>query len=105
MSRKRGIRSAVYHRRDEMVLRLAERFAGADFSGVTHRTVWGPVLPEDSTRMAQEEQGLVQAGIHSRRTAMDRLGVRSPDAEFRLWCDERERILGMNQQYRVKGHE
>lgn len=105
VSRKRGIRSAVYHRRDEMVLRLSERFAGTDSSGVTHRTVWGPVLPEDSARMAQEEQGLVQAGIHSRRTAMDRLGVRSPDAEFRLWCDERERILGMNQQYRVKGHD
>ncbi len=105
VQRKRAIRSAVYHRRDAMVLRLAAQYSGIDASGITHRTTWGPVLPEDSTRMAQEEQGLVQAGIHSRRTAMGRLGVRSPDAEFRLWCEERERILGMNQQYRVKGHD
>ena len=105
VGRKRNIRSAVYHRRDAMVLRLAGLYGGMNFSNVTHRTTWGPVLPEDSTRMAQEEQGLVQAGIHSRRSAMDRLGVRSPEAEFRLWCEEREMILGMNQQFRVKGHE
>lgn len=105
VGRKRAIRSAAYHRRDSMVLRLAVQFMGLDLGGVTHHTTWGPVLPEDSTRLAQEEQGLVQAGIHSRRTAMDRLGVRSPDAEFRLWCDERARILGMNREYRVKGHE
>ncbi len=105
VNRKRAIRSAVYHRRDSMVLRLAAQYLRMDISGITHRTTWGPVLPEDSTRMVQEEQGLVQAGIHSRRTAMDRLGVRSPDAEFSLWCEERERILGMNQQYRVKGHD
>ncbi len=105
VKRKRAIRSAVYHRRDAMILRLAAQYLRLDTSGITHRVTWGPVLPEDSSRMAQEEQGLVQAGIHSRRTAMGRLGVRSPDAEFRLWCEERERILGMNQQYRVKGHD
>jgi len=103
VGRKRAIRTAVYHRRDEMVLKLAQQFMDMDFSGVMHRTTWGAVLPEDSTRMAQEEQGLVQAGIHSRRTAMDRMGVRSPDAEFRLWCEERGRILEMNREYRVKG--
>jgi len=103
VNRKRAIRSAVYHRRDEMVLRLAGRYLGLDTTGIAHRTTWGAVLPEDTTRMVQEEQGLVQAGIHSRRTAMDRLGVRSPDAEFRLWCDERARILDMNREYRVKG--
>ena len=105
VNRKHAIRSAVYHRRDEMVLRLATLYMGLDTIGIAHRTTWGAVLPEDTTRMVQEEQGLVQAGIHSRRTAMDRLGVRSPDAEFRLWCDERARILEMNREYRVKGHE
>jgi len=103
VQRKRAIRSAVYHRRDEMVLRLATQYLGLDASGVACRTIWGPVLPEDSARMAQEEQGLVQAGIHSRRTAMDRLGVRSPDAEFGQWCEERRRILDMNREFRVKG--
>ena len=103
VGRKRAIRTAVYHQRDEMVLKLAQQYMDMDFNGVTHRTIWGAVLPEDSTRMAQEEQGLVQAGIHSRRTAMDRMGVRSPDAEFRLWCEERGRILEMNREYRVKG--
>ena len=44
---------------------LCEASLDMDFTGVTHRTTWGAVLPEDSTRMAQEEQGLVQAGIHS----------------------------------------
>jgi len=105
VARKRAIRGAAYHRRDLMILRLAEQFTDADFRGVTCRTTWGPVLPEDSTRMVQEEQSLVQAGIHSRRTAMDRLGVRSPDAEFRAWCDERARILDMNREFRVRGGE
>jgi len=104
VQRKRAIRSAAYHRRDEMVLKLAPQYLGLDTSGVACRTTWGPVLPEDSARMAQEEQGLVQAGIHSRRTAMDRLGVRSPDAEFGQWCEERRRILDMNREFRVKEH-
>lgn len=105
VQRKRAIRSAAYHRRDEMVLKLATQYLGLDTTGVACRTTWGPVLPEDTARMAQEEQGLVQAGIHSRRTAMDRLGVRSPDAEFGQWCEERARILEMNREYRVKGQE
>jgi len=96
VSRKRAIRSAAYYRRDEMMLRLAQLFQGLDCTGITHRTTWGPVLPVDSARMVQEEQTLVQTGIHSRRTAMDRLGVRSPDVEFRAWCDEQARILGVS---------
>lgn len=105
VQRKRAIRGAAYHRRDEMVLKLAQQHLGLDMSGVGFRTTWGPVLPEDSARMAQEEQGLVQAGIHARRTAMDRLGVRSPDAEFGQWCEERRRILDMNREFNAKGRE
>jgi len=105
VQRKRAIRSAAYHRRDELILKLAQQYLGLERSGVACRTTWGPVLPEDSARMAQEEQGLVQAGIHSRRTAMDRLGVRSPEAEFGQWCEERRRILDMNRECRVKGQD
>ena len=62
----------------------------------------GPILPEDKTRQAQNEQLLVQAGVHSRRTAMDTLGVRNPNAEFDRWLDERRQILAMNQDFRAQ---
>jgi hypothetical protein len=41
---------------------------------------------------------MVQTGIHSRRTAMDELGVRDPEAEFRRWLEERRWILKMNRE-------
>jgi len=31
--------------------------------------------------------------------------VRSPDAEFGQWCEERGRILDMNREFRVEGQE
>ncbi|MCK4331846.1 MAG: hypothetical protein KAW81_04720, partial [Dehalococcoidia bacterium] len=53
-------------------------------------------------REAQNEQLLVQSGVHSRRTAMDEMGIRDPEAEFDKWLDERSRILEMNQEYRSR---
>ena len=97
--RKRTIRTNVYHRRNEMILKLAEMFMNENFEGVTHRVVWGPILPQDVDRQAQTEQLLVQAGVHSRRTAMDEMGVQDPDEEFRRWLEEKEKILGMDQQF------
>jgi hypothetical protein len=45
---------------------------------------------------------MVQTGIHSRRTAMDELGVRDPDGEFRRWLEERDTILRMNKELNAR---
>ncbi len=60
------------------------------------------MLPQDITRQVNNEQVLIQNGIHSRRRAMDELGVRDPDSEFGLWLEERETILKMNRQLNAR---
>jgi hypothetical protein len=100
--RKRIIRTSVYNRRNEMVLKLLEKYQGEDFGDNQLRVVWGPVLPKDMERKVNSEQVMVQTGIHSRRTAMDEVGVRDPDYEFRRWLEERESILRMNKELNAK---
>jgi hypothetical protein len=100
--RKRAIRTSVYALRNRMVLQLHNKFNREDLTQVSHRVIWGQVLPADKAREAQNEQLLVQSGIHSRRTAMDQLGIKDPEAEFEKWLHERQTILGMNQQYRAR---
>ena len=100
--RKRIIRNAVYNRRNEMVLRLLKKYRGADFGRNHLRVVWSHVLPQDITRQVNNEQVLVQNGIHSRKRAMDELGIRDPDSEFERWLEERETILKMNQQFNAR---
>jgi hypothetical protein len=100
--RKRTIRSAAYARRCQMILKLHKQFSREDLTGATTRIVWGAVLPQDRARLAQNEQTLVQSGVHSRRTAMDELGITDPEAEFEKWLEERKRILEMNQQFRAR---
>ena len=99
--RKRTIRNNVYHQRNAMLLKLAEMYMSENFEGVLHRVVWGHILPQDVDRQAQTEQLLVQAGVHSRRTAMDELGIQDPDEEFNRWLEERTKILEMNQEFRA----
>ena len=94
--RKRLIRSVVYNRRNWMVLKLLEKFQGESFGDNRLRVVWGAVLPQDRTRLVSDEQTLIQTGIHSRRRAMDELGVKDPELEFKRWLEERETILRMN---------
>ena len=96
VTRKRTIRTNAYHNRNEMILKLAEKYLHEDFSDITHRVIWGPILPQDIQRAAQNEQLLVQSGIHSRRTAMDELGIQDPDAEFKRWLEERATIRKQN---------
>jgi len=100
--RKRLIRTAVYSRRNEMILKLLKKYRGLDFGRNHLRVVWGPVLPQDITRQVNNEQVLVQNGIHSRRRAMDELGIRDPDSEFERWLEERETILKMNRQLNAR---
>ncbi len=100
--RKRIIRTAAYNRRNEMILRLIEKYQGEDFGDNHLRVIWGPVLPRDMVRKVSNEQVMVQTGIHSRRTAMDEVGVRDPDYEFKRWLEERESILRMNKELNAK---
>jgi len=101
VTRKRTIRTNAYHQRNDIILKLAEKYMNESFEQITHRVVWGPILPQDAARQAQNEQLLVQAGVHSRRTAMDELGVQDPDEEFSRWLEERTRILEMNQEFKA----
>ena len=80
--RKRLIRTAAYKKRNEMILRILEQKTGAGYSPYRSRVIWGPVLPQDRGRLVSEEQILVGAGIHSRRRAMEELGIDDPEGEL-----------------------
>jgi len=99
--RKRLIRTNVYHERNAMILRLVQMYEKENFDDVNHRVVWGHILPQDIDRQAQTEQLLVQAGVHSRRTAMDEINIQDPDEEFARWLEERRKILEMNLEFRA----
>ena len=88
VARKRLIRGAALRRRNEMVLRILEQHTGESFAPYRSRIVWSPVLPQDRSRLVEDETRLVSAGIHSRRTAASLLDVADPDAEWQRWRDE-----------------
>lgn len=94
VKRKRLIRSAVYRQRAHMALRLLEQKAGADFRDVRLAVQWSGVLPQDRSRLVTDETALVAAGIHSRRTAADLLGVPDPEAEWARWRAEADGVSG-----------
>ena len=100
--RKRLIRTTVYNRRNSLVLKLLEKYRGESFGDIRLRVVWNPVLPHDLARLVSNEQSLVQSGIHSRRRAMDELGVEDPETEFNRWLEERKTILRMNKELNAK---
>lgn len=86
--RKRLIRTSAYERRARMILQVLERYKGLDFGPVRPRVLWGPILPQDRSRLVQDEETLVRSGIHSRRRAMSNLGVEDPDRELALVGEE-----------------
>lgn len=94
--RKRLIRSSVYDTRNRLILKLIEQYLDEDFSGCRPRAVWSPVLPRDLSTVVNNEQTLVQNGIHSRRRAMSEVGVKDTEMEFNRWLEERKAILKMN---------
>ena len=100
--RKRIIRAAAYNRRNEMILKLLEKYRGESFGENRLRVIWGPVLPNDVARQVGNEQILIQNGIHSRRKAMGELGIQDAEYEFRRWLEEREAILSMNRELNAK---
>jgi len=100
--RKRLIRTVTYNQRNRMILKLLEKYQSESFGDIRLRVVWNPVLPRDLARLVSNEQSLVQSGIHSRRRAMDELGVEDPEMEFDRWLEERKTILKMNKELNVK---
>jgi hypothetical protein len=95
VARKRLIRGAAYRRRNEMILRILERYVEprASYAPYRSRIAWGSVLPLDRSRQVEDERALVASGIHSRRRAADNLGVADPESEFTRWLEER-RLMG-----------
>jgi hypothetical protein len=85
-----------------MILNLLERYQGESFGENRLRVVWSPVLPQDLSRLVSNEQTLVQSGIHSRRGAMEEVGIEDPENEFKRWLEEREAILKMNKELSAK---
>ena len=94
--RKRLIREPVYRRRAEMMLALLSKYTGEDYGGLNVEVVWAPVLPRDMAGVVKNEETMVQSGIHSRRRAMNEVGVANPELEFARWCEERSAILKMD---------
>ena len=100
--RKGLIRAAAYNQRNRMILKLMEKYQNENFGDNHLRVVWGPVLPQDMERLVSNEQVLVQNGIHSRKRAMDEIGVKEPEMEFKTWLEERETILRMNRELNAR---
>jgi hypothetical protein len=92
VQRKRLIRGAALRRRNEMVLRILEQHTGETFAPYRSRVVWGPVLPQDRSRLVEDEARLVASGIHSRRTAAGLLDVADPDGEWERWREEEQGV-------------
>ena len=96
--RKQIIRTGVYNRRNRLILNLVEKYQGQNFSDNRLRVIWSPMLPQDIAGLVSNEQTMVQSGIHSRRGAMEEVGIKDPEREFKRWLEEREIILKMNKE-------
>jgi hypothetical protein len=97
VARKRLIRGAAFRRRNEMILRLLEQHTGETFAPYRTRVVWPQSMPQDRSRLVDEEARLVSAGIHSRRTAAVMLDVPDPDAEWQRWREELDQMTAGNE--------
>lgn len=94
--RKQAIRSAVYRRRANMVLALLKQYDGQDFGEVSPRVAWGPILPQDRTRLIEDEARSIEKLMHSRQTAMEAIGVEDGAAEWDRILEERGQIIAQN---------
>jgi hypothetical protein len=93
VKRKRRIRTTVYRRRAEIILALLKQFKGTHYGAIEPRIAWGDILPNDFTADVANENILIGKLVHSRKTAMENLGVEDTDAEFKQAMDERAAIL------------
>lgn len=90
---KRLVRASAYKKRNQLILTILERITGENYLPVNQRIVWGPTIPQDLSREVRDEISLVEAGIHSRRTAMSNLGVPDVEVEYeRIKEEAREKV-------------
>lgn len=101
VARKRAIWSVALEQRSHLMLRLfalhGDDMAAqvtAPNSGYALRIVWPPILPSDRSELVAQEKALVEAGIHSRRRAMDTLGEGDSEAEWKRVLEEGSGVGG-----------
>ena len=88
--RKRAWWNAGLRRRNALALRMAELMGLGSFVPYRSKVIWAPLLPADLEADVRNNVALVEAGLRSRRTAMDRLGEESPEEEMARVEGERE---------------
>jgi len=92
--RKRVIRADVYRRRAEMVLALLDLYTGTAHGAAGAVEVsWGPLTPSDPNADVEREAQRVGAALSTAQSAMGRLGVEDPEAEFEGVLVERSRLV------------
>ncbi len=93
VGRKRAIWTGVIQKRNELMLRLME-LNGLLLQTGEYRTLvaWPGLLPEDRSQLVRDEVALVEAGVHSRRRAMDALGEDAPEDEWGRVLEESGRL-------------
>ncbi len=101
VARKKAIWSVALQERSRMILRLyalhGDAMAASVISpqyGYAISVVWPPILPSDRTELITQERTLVDAGIHSRRRAMNLLGEPDAQAEWGRVLEERSKVEG-----------
>ena len=82
--RKRVWWSAGLRRRNRYILQIAEQKGLGSFAPYRSKVLWPPLLPTDNDAEVRNNVALVEAGLRSRRSAMDRLGEESPETELQL---------------------
>src|SRR5207248_10464134 len=92
---KKAIWGVALEERSRMILRLhaqhGDKMAASVLSpqeGYMVSVVWPPILPSDRSELVAQEKTLVDAGIHSRRRAMDLLGEPDAEAEWKRVLEE-----------------
>jgi len=100
--RKRAWWNAGLRQRNRCILRIAELKGMGSFGSYRSRIIWPPLLPTDGEVEVRNNVALVSAGLRSRRTAMDRLGEESPEAELER-IDEEQSATGRQPSADEKG--
>ena len=88
-ARKRLIRTHATIRRSTIALKLHDQASGTQHANAGRVNVnWGEVTPEDKPENTAREVALVQAGLSAPTSAMSRLGVDDPEAEWEKYRTE-----------------
>ena len=95
IARKRAVWTVALQERARMILVLhglhadpVAAQAASPEAGYGIRVVWPPILPSDRSELVAQEKSLVEAGIHSRRRAMDTLGEGDSGTEWARVLEE-----------------